>query len=213
MRAQTRSWSWRRRRLQAAGCAAVWRLRRCWFLPGRKSIWRGLQDIEDILRYIPQNYSTITVGGTYDEKSPRFSQGLVTISLRGLGEGSTLVLVNGNRVSASPTESGSFTDVSTIPFSAIERVEVLTDGASAVYGSDAVGYYPLVELLLEHGMDPAVRNGDGATAAEMVRSQQQRRAALWNGRGMMDTPEQQAALREYNEQSTRLLELLEGTPT
>ena len=100
---------------------------------------RGLQDIEDILRYIPQNYSTITVGGTYDEKSPRFSQGLVTINLRGLGEGSTLVLVNGNRVSASPTESGSFTDVSTIPFSAIERVEVLTDGASAVYGSDAVG--------------------------------------------------------------------------
>ena len=86
-------------------------------------------------------------------------------------------------------------------------------GMNALHLAAMYGYYPLVELLLEHGMDPAVRNGDGATAAEMVRSQQQRRAELWNGRGMMDTPEQQAALREYNEQSTRLLELLEGTPT
>lgn len=100
---------------------------------------RGLRDIEDIIRYIPQNYSTITSGGSFDYQSPRFAQGLVTINLRGLGEGSTLVLVNGNRISASPAESGTFTDVSTIPFSAIERVEVLTDGASAIYGSDAVG--------------------------------------------------------------------------
>ena len=69
----------------------------------------------------------------------RVAQGLVTINLRGLGEGSTLVLVNGNRIAAAPAEFGTFTDVSTIPFSAIERVEVLTDGASAVYGSDAVG--------------------------------------------------------------------------
>ena len=100
---------------------------------------RGLRDIEDIVRYIPQNYSTVTAGGSFDGRSPRFSQGLVTINLRGLGEGSTLVLVNGNRIASTPTESGTFTDVSTIPFSAIERVEVLTDGASAVYGSDAVG--------------------------------------------------------------------------
>ena len=100
---------------------------------------RGLRDIEDVVRYIPQNYSTITSGGSFDYQSPRFAQGLVTINLRGLGEGSTLVLVNGNRISASPAESGTFTDVSTIPFSAIDRVEVLTDGASAIYGSDAVG--------------------------------------------------------------------------
>ncbi len=100
---------------------------------------RGLRDIEDIMRYIPQNYSTITSGGSFDYQSPRFAQGLVTINLRGLGEGSTLVLVNGNRISASPAESGTFTDVSTLPFSAIEEVQVLTDGASAIYGSDAVG--------------------------------------------------------------------------
>ncbi len=100
---------------------------------------RGLRDIEDIVRYIPQNYSTITAGGSFDAQSPRFAQGLVTANLRGLGEGSTLVLVNGFRIAASPAESGTFTDISTIPFGAIDRVEVLTDGASAVYGSDAVG--------------------------------------------------------------------------
>ena len=100
---------------------------------------RGLTSIEDIVRYLPQNFSTITNGGSYDNRSPRFQIGSVTINLRGLGEGSTLVLVNGRRLAASPSEQGTFTDVSTLPFSAIERVEVMTDGASAVYGSDAVG--------------------------------------------------------------------------
>ncbi len=100
---------------------------------------RGLTNIEDIVRYLPQNFSTITNGGSYDGQSPRFQIGSVSVNLRGLGEGSTLVLVNGRRLAASPAERGTFTDVSTLPFSAIERVEVMTDGASAVYGSDAVG--------------------------------------------------------------------------
>jgi iron complex outermembrane receptor protein len=64
-----------------------------------------------------------------------------TASLRGLGGVGTLVLVNGKRLGAfsggvSATEG---TNLAFIPFSAIERVEVLTDGASAIYGSDAVG--------------------------------------------------------------------------
>lgn len=100
---------------------------------------RGLTNIEDIVRYLPQNFSTITNGGSFDNRSPRFQIGSVTLNLRGLGEGSTLVLVNGKRLAASPAETGTFTDVSTLPFSAIERVEVMTDGASSVYGSDAVG--------------------------------------------------------------------------
>lgn len=100
---------------------------------------RGLTNIEDIVRYLPQNVSTITNGGSYDNLSPRFQIGSVTVNLRGLGEGTTLVLVDGRRLAASPAENGTFTDIATLPFSAIERVEVMTDGASAVYGSDAVG--------------------------------------------------------------------------
>lgn len=59
------------------------------------------------------------------------------INLRGLGSESTLVLLNGRRLAAAG--NGSFVDMSLIPLSAVERIEVLTDGASAIYGSDAVG--------------------------------------------------------------------------
>ena len=58
--------------------------------------------------------------------------GASTISLRGLGSARTLVLVNGHRINNAA-------DVNQIPSNAIERIEVLTDGASSVYGSDAVG--------------------------------------------------------------------------
>jgi iron complex outermembrane recepter protein len=59
------------------------------------------------------------------------------LDLRGLGVGATLVLVNGYRQPLSGL-NGDFVDVSTIPWSAVERIEVLPDGASALYGSDAV---------------------------------------------------------------------------
>jgi iron complex outermembrane receptor protein len=59
------------------------------------------------------------------------------LDLRGLGVGATLVLVNGHRQPLSGL-NGDFVDVSTIPWSAVKRIEVLPDGASALYGSDAV---------------------------------------------------------------------------
>ena len=64
--------------------------------------------------------------------------GLSSISLRGLGSARTLVLVNGRRLAAFAGSDGSSVNVNAIPLSAIERVEVLKDGASGVYGSDAV---------------------------------------------------------------------------
>jgi outer membrane receptor protein involved in Fe transport len=124
---------------------------------------RGLNSIAEVLRYLPQNYSQITKGGTYDNQSPRFSAGAVTASLRGLGEGSTLVLVNGKRIAASPAESGTYTDISTIPFSAIERIEVLNDGGSAIYGSDAVA--GVVNIILRkdyRGSESRVRYEDSS---------------------------------------------------
>ena len=100
---------------------------------------RGRSSVEDVLRYVPQNFSSINSGGRVDGRSPRFDDGAVSVNLRGLGDGATLVLVDGKRIASSPAETGgTFTDVSTIPFAAIERVEILTDGASAIYGSDAV---------------------------------------------------------------------------
>ena len=83
-------------------------------------------------------------------------------------------------------------------------------GMNALHFATMYGYYPLVEVLLDFGMDPATPNGKGENAVEMVRSQQQRREELWNERGMLDTPEQQAAFREYKDESDRLLQLLEA---
>jgi iron complex outermembrane receptor protein len=65
--------------------------------------------------------------------------GANTISLRGLGAARTLVLVNGRRAGPAGTRGGvSSFDLNVIPLSAIERVEILKDGASSLYGSDAV---------------------------------------------------------------------------
>jgi iron complex outermembrane recepter protein len=76
--------------------------------------------------------------GTVNRNRANFNTGQGTgVNLRGLGTGATLTLLNGNRLS--PSGQGTFVDISLIPLSAVERIEILTDAASAVYGSDAVG--------------------------------------------------------------------------
>ena len=65
--------------------------------------------------------------------------GFTAASLRGLGSQRTLVLMNGRRLAPYALSGGQSVDLSGIPASAIERVEVLKDGASAVYGTDAIG--------------------------------------------------------------------------
>ncbi|HKU13591.1 MAG TPA: TonB-dependent receptor [Steroidobacteraceae bacterium] len=72
-------------------------------------------------------------------------------NLHGLGSVSTLTLINGRRVA--PSGQGQFVDVSTIPLAAVERIEILTDGASAIYGADAVA--GVVNILLRKDFDGA----------------------------------------------------------
>jgi len=70
-----------------------------------------------------------------------FANGASGVSLRGLTVGLTLVLIDGHRMASYPLSDDSqrsFVDVSSIPFDAVDRIEVLKDGASALYGSDAV---------------------------------------------------------------------------
>jgi len=106
----------------------------------RESIEKsGYSNLQQLLEKIPANGNGAfsTRGNNQDSTA----NGAASISLRGLGADATLVLVNGRRVSVSPfaeNVSTTFVDINSIPVAAIERVEVLKDGASAVYGSDAV---------------------------------------------------------------------------
>lgn len=81
---------------------------------------------------------TFNSAGSLRPQSGSSAQGVSQIDLRGIGSGRTLVLVDGRRLTHSPS-TGQGQDLNSIPLGAIERIEVLTDGASAIYGSDAIG--------------------------------------------------------------------------
>src|SRR5712664_3998883 len=92
----------------------------------------GLTRVEDVLNNLPMVFagqnSTVSNG----------SDGTATVDLRGLGPQRTLVLVNGRRLGPGRGDGRNFSDINEIPASLIERVDILTGGASAVYGADAV---------------------------------------------------------------------------
>lgn len=99
----------------------------------------GYLNLQQLLEKVPAtgNGTFSTRGNNQDSTA----NGASAVSLRGLGADATLVLVNGRRVAISSFAEGvttSFVDINSLPVAAIERVEVLKDGASAVYGSDAV---------------------------------------------------------------------------
>ena len=90
--------------------------------------------------------------------------GLSSISLRGLGSTRTLVLVNGRRLAAFAGSDGASVNVNAIPLAAIERVEVLKDGASGVYGSDAVA--GVVNFILTKRMEGVEVSGGYGSPTE-----------------------------------------------
>ena len=85
--------------------------------------------------------------------------GLSSVNLRGLGDGSTLVLLNGRRV-ANYAFNGSAVDVNSIPLAAVDRVEILKDGASAIYGTDAIA--GVVNFILRKDFTGAELTGFGS---------------------------------------------------
>ena len=82
--------------------------------------------------------TTFNSFGSYQSSSGSSWGGFTGVSMRGLGEGRTLILIDGRRAPVAPMH-GSAQDLNTIPMAAVERIEILSDGASAVYGSDALG--------------------------------------------------------------------------
>ncbi|MCL1123910.1 TonB-dependent receptor domain-containing protein [Shewanella surugensis] len=106
----------------------------------------GSASIDGVLQQL-----TASGGGMTSATTNNGGRGNATVNLRGLGEERTLVLVNGRRMIPSGTGATSTVDLNTIPVSMVERIEVLKDGASATYGSDAIA--GVVNIILKRDFE------------------------------------------------------------
>ena len=136
----------------------------------------GFSNLQQLLERTPvAGTGTFSTRGNNQDST---ANGGAAISLRGFGSDATLVLINGRRVAVSAFAeniANSFVDINSIPVSAIERIEILKDGASAVYGSDAVAGvvniimrkdFDGIELSVSHGGTTGPSYDE--TAASMV---------------------------------------------
>ena len=137
----------------------------------------GQTNLASLLRKIPE----IGAQGFAENRVNTSSPGSAAVSMRGLGVNSTLVLINGRRVTLAPLGQGGsaaglgteqFVDLNMIPVAAIARIEVLKDGASAVYGADAVAGVVNIILkkdILEGSLSVSYGDYTGGINAPIVR--------------------------------------------
>jgi iron complex outermembrane recepter protein len=121
----------------------------------------GYTTVSDVLRNLSANGAS-TLSQSF---SGAFASGGAGVSLRGLTVGGTLTLIDGHRMVGYPlTDDGerNFVDITAIPFSAVERIEVLKDGASAEYGSDALA--GVVNIILRKEFKGAQIDVEGGTS-------------------------------------------------
>ena len=122
----------------------------------------GLTSVPDLLRSLSQNSGSVY--GQQNTTNAQSTPGSQAVDLRGLGPNHTLVLINGRRIADFPLPLNSrsnFTDIGNIPLGMIDRVEVLTGSASAVYGSDAMA--GVINFILKKSTDGTIidyRYGD-----------------------------------------------------
>ncbi|AXE63942.1 hypothetical protein BBF93_06710 [Hyphomonas sp. CACIAM 19H1] len=114
----------------------------------------GYSTTRDLFISLPQNFSGGPAGAGEDGPFATAAgvtnwTGATGVNLRGLGSSSTLVLLDGRRMA--PSQFGQTVDVSLIPLSAVSRVDVLTEGSSAIYGSDAIG--GVVNIIMRDDLD------------------------------------------------------------
>ena len=118
---------------------------------------------------------SVMTSGNFRPQSGSSAQAFSEVNLRGLGSRRTLVLVDGKRIAKSPIV-GDAVDMNSIPMAAVERIEILTDGASAIYGSDAIG--GVVNVILRKDFQgfaisygetkPSVTGGDRTEASAIM---------------------------------------------
>ncbi|MBV1776755.1 TonB-dependent receptor [Burkholderiaceae bacterium DAT-1] len=123
----------------------------------------GYSSLADVLHNVTAN----NMGSLTQANPGAFAAGGSGISLRGLTVGATLVLINGHRMASYPMPDDGqrdFVDIASIPFDAIERIEILKDGASAVYGSDAMA--GVVNVILKKSFKGTTLNAESGQSTK-----------------------------------------------
>lgn len=148
----------------------------------------GHADLGEVARSLPQNFGGGQNPGIGSGQGVANENGNVngasTFNLRGIGPSATLTLLNGNRFAYSGTQSA--IDVSAIPAAAVERIEIVTDGASAIYGADAVA--GVVNILLRkdyEGITTSARLGGSTDEGNFQQQYGLLGGAKWSGGGFL----------------------------
>ena len=124
----------------------------------------GVMNQTDLLNKLP-----IEAGGTINQNIANGGDGSVIPNLRGLLPKETLVLVDGKRVA--PNANGVGVDINLIPFPMIDRIEILKDGASAIYGADAIaGVFNIILIHKFRGLEIGGTYGNTTRELPMMRA-------------------------------------------
>lgn len=147
----------------------------------------GFVDLGEVIRSIPQNFSggqnPGVLSGTGNIANQNITGG-AGLNLRGLGPDASLTLLNGRRLSYGGFVQG--VDISAIPVEAVERIEIVADGASAIYGSDAVGGVGNVILRRDFdGVQLGVRHGSAADGGLSTREYVATAGTTWSSGGLI----------------------------
>lgn len=166
----------------------------------------GFSDLGEVIRSVPQNFrggqnpgvaagATLGAGGGANQNITGGS----SLNLRGLGPDASLTLLNGRRLSYSGFSQA--VDVSAIPVAAVERVEIVADGASAIYGSDAVGGVGNVILRPDfEGLTVGARYGGAADGGLDTREYNATAGAVWANGGFIATYKKTSVDPVYSQQ-------------
>lgn len=152
---------------------------------------RGQATLADALRTVPQNFGggqNPGIGNNVPAASGVNVGSSSSVNLRGLGSDATLTLIDGHRISYSASRQA--VDISAIPLAAVDRVEIVPDGASALYGSDAVA--GVVNVILKRdfeGIEAGVRVGGSADGGDFEQRYDLVSGTRWSTGGLIATYE------------------------
>ncbi len=143
---------------------------------------QGLTTAQEVLNKLPSNQTSLGSGNMVGGNSSGLpTGGQAAADMRGLGGDKTLVLLNGRRLANHPYD-GASVDLNMIPVSALDRIEILRDGASAIYGTDAIG--GVINFITKRSVDVTTITAEGVKPR--LDGGKEKRVNLSSGFGNLD---------------------------